>query len=501
MTNQHPLQAFQNLGQHLLDLEILRDDSKPLSPFCAIFHQVLTNAVMQDLPVLSSMLSRLFESSNLLDDDSLQHLIQALGRLSSEAMDVAYSNREPSLFPLAKILETGLVNLNRLRVFYKPVTDHLLDVSRHPQTKIREWGAEALTTLIRSALTHEHLPTPLSDNPELRALILKPLEDMSLVNYFDSRQKQLDCVLQILHSKGDSLGDGWPLVLGVLGAATQFPSAESSAATPTDSASTAASSPSSPSTSAQTTASFENLIRSGFQGLQLVVTDFLPTMPKRCLRISVIVTAKYGLQTQDVNISLTSIGLMWNISDFISQHQDFIRKQLETEEEEEAAKSSALNRADKETGENTEAATSSPLSPLDELWLVIYEKLGELCTDERPAVRKSAGQTLFSTISTHGDLLHSQSWRRVLWDVLFPMLSRVRKLSMTASTEKAEVGNILIHHSRDTAKKQWSETQTLTLTGVARVFSTKRNTLEESLTKKKDAVAGHLSSKDFLDAW
>ena len=453
---------------------------------------------MQDLPVLSSMLSRLFESSNLLDDESLQHLIQALGRLSSEAMDVAYSNREPSLFPLAKILETGLVNLNRLRVFYKPVTDHLLDVSRHPQTKIREWGAEALTTLIRSALTHEHLPTPLTENPELRALILKPLEDMSLVNYFDSRQKQLDCVLQILHSKGDSLGDGWPLVLGVLGAATQLPSAESSA-------SAAAASPSSPSTSVQTTASFENLIRSGFQGLQLVVTDFLPTMPKRCLRISVVVTAKYGLQTQDVNISLTSIGLMWNISDFISQRQDFIRKQLETEEEEEAARSGVLTKADKETGEAAAAvaatASSSSLAPLDELWLVIYEKLGELCTDERPAVRKSAGQTLFSTISTHGDLLHSQSWRRVLWDVLFPMLSRVRNLSLTASTEKAEVGNILIHHSRDTAKKQWAETQTLTLTGVARVFSTKRNTLEESLRKNKEAVEGDVSSKDFLDAW
>ena len=90
-----------------------------------LFLQVLTNAVMQDLPVLSSMLSRLFESSNHLDDDSLQHLIQALGRLSSEAMDVAYSNREPSLFPLAKILETGLVNLNRLRVFYKPGKNYM----------------------------------------------------------------------------------------------------------------------------------------------------------------------------------------------------------------------------------------------------------------------------------------------------------------------------------------------------------------------------------------
>lgn len=34
----------------------------------------------------------------------------------------------------------------------------------------------------------------------------------------DIRQKQLECVLQILQSQGDSLGPGWPLVLGVIGA-------------------------------------------------------------------------------------------------------------------------------------------------------------------------------------------------------------------------------------------------------------------------------------------
>lgn len=34
----------------------------------------------------------------------------------------------------------------------------------------------------------------------------------------DIRQKQLESVLQILQSQGDSLGPGWPLVLGVIGA-------------------------------------------------------------------------------------------------------------------------------------------------------------------------------------------------------------------------------------------------------------------------------------------
>lgn len=54
---------------------------------------MLTTAVMADLPVLSAMLSRLFESSQHLDDVALHHLIDALCKLSQEAMELAYTNR------------------------------------------------------------------------------------------------------------------------------------------------------------------------------------------------------------------------------------------------------------------------------------------------------------------------------------------------------------------------------------------------------------------------
>ncbi len=40
--------------------------------------------------------------------------------------------------------------------------------------------------------------------------------------------------------------------------------------------------------------------------------------------------------------------------------------------------------------------------------------------------RKSAGQTLFSTIAAHGSLLAKQTWQAVLWQVLFPLLDKVR---------------------------------------------------------------------------
>lgn len=115
----------------------------------------------------------------------------------------------------------------------------------------------------------------------------------------------------------------------------------------------------------------------------------------------------------------------------------------------------------------------------DKLWMCLYARLGELCVDSRPAVRKSAGQTLFSTISAHGGLLKQPTWQAILWQVLFPLLDKVRSLSNSASSEKVDAGgNILIHHTRNTAQKQWAETQVLTLSGVARVFNTKRQLLQ-----------------------
>ncbi|KAK7789330.1 hypothetical protein R5R35_012807 [Gryllus longicercus] len=399
---------------------------------------VITTAVMADLPVLSAMLSRLFESSQYLDDVALHHLIDALCKLSHEAMELAYSNREPSLFAVAKLLETGLVNLPRVEVLWRPLTNHLLEVCQHPHIRMREWGVEAVTYLVKAALQHKYQP-PLRENQKLQTLLLGPLAELSSVPHGDVRQRQLECVLHVLHGAGETLSHGWPLVLGIIGAVSDHHG--------------------------------ENLIRVAFQCLQLVVTDFLPVMPWRCLPLCVDTAAKFGSQTQELNISLTAVGLMWNISDYFYQNQEKLCQSLSGD-----------------TSVFPEFPGTPNMPPFDKLWMCLYARLGDLCVDSRPAVRKSAGQTLFSTISAHGGLLHQPTWQAVLWQVLFPLLDKVRSLSSSASNEKVDTGgNILIHHSRNTAQKQWAETQVLTLSGVARVFNTKRQLLQ--------------TLGDFLRAW
>ncbi|CAB3242619.1 unnamed protein product [Arctia plantaginis] len=379
-----------------------------------------TSAVMADLPALSAMLSRVFESSKNLDDVALHHLIDALCKLSNEAMELAYSNREPSLFAVAKLLETGLANMHRIEVMWRPITNHLLEVCQHPHIRMREWGVEAITYLVQAAFQYHH-NNPVLVTEARERLLLEPLSELCSVRQCDVRARQLECAARLLHSRGDQLGAAWPLMMEIISAISPHHS--------------------------------EQLIRSAFQCAQVVAGDLLGCAGPRCLRQVLAAAAAFATQTKELNISLTAVGLMWNISDYLYHNRDKLVAAL--------ASDAAVC---------PEVPNHAELPPLDKLWMCLYIRLSELCTEPRAPVRRAASQTLFSCIGAHGTLLSKPAWRALL-AVLFPMLDQVQKQSNIASSEKVDTGeHILIHHTRNTAQKQWAETQVLTLSGVSRVF-------------------------------
>lgn len=52
----------------------------------------------------------------------------------------------------------------------------------------------------------------------MQTLILGPLLQLSFNIHGDVRQRQMECVLQVLHNSGEIISHGWPLILNIIGA-------------------------------------------------------------------------------------------------------------------------------------------------------------------------------------------------------------------------------------------------------------------------------------------
>ncbi|VDO73660.1 unnamed protein product [Heligmosomoides polygyrus] len=194
-----------------------------------------------------------------------------------------------------------------------------------------------------------------------------------------------------------------------------------------------------------------SLVRQGYLGLRLVAADFLQSLPFDCISVLVEAVARYGKQTVDHNISLSALTQLWTISDFVFRRSEVV------------------------------GANAS-----EKVWLVLYTCLSELCVDVRPSVRKSACQTLLQTVASHGHALRVSTWNHMIWQIIMPLLDRVRVQTRSASTERAS-GTLLMHHSRDTQQKQWTETCIHTLSAAAKIFVAQRKAL--------------LALEDFGSAW
>lgn len=435
-----------------------------------------------DIPVVTTMISKLFENSHLLKRKHLRKVV----------IDLTKLNISP--YVMAKLLELGLVNLNRIGCIWEPLTKHFLEISKNSNVEVRDWGACALTHLIKQACNYTQIDNETSgdksyvrdnnignilktkqhddndDNDENeeesewiinQRKLLYPLQCLSQIPHPDIRQKQLDVVLQFIQSaSNESNLEGWPQIIDIIGTVEEW----------------------------QT----DNLIRIAFQCLQGVVSDYMAQIDSECVILIIAAIVKFATQLHDLNVSLTAIGLLWNVADYLHQNKSKIENEtLEFSNEKDAQNLAFIY----------EFVRQSGLNNYDSIWMALFAKLSEICIDPRPAIRKSACQTLFATITTHGDILEIQTWHAVLWQILFPLLHQVRTRSCVALDMKMHtptstslysdsIGgdddslnsgceSLVMHHSRNTAQKQWSETQVLAITGVTKVFTIKREKLSQ----------------------
>lgn len=327
------------------------------------------------------------------------------------------------------------------------LTGHLVAVASDSTTKgVRTTAIRSLIRVSACALESNFSHLLPQDS------VIAPISDLLSSAFLDTRESCLDAVYSLLETRGEFIKDSqaWDSILSILrsacGGVVDDKPGDSSASTPVQVSNGAGSRKSSSgdaargapsSTGADAERAGEAMVQRGFRVVQLIADDFLPFLAFETLSNWTAVLRRYGQQGEDVNVALTAVGLIWRTADHFAKH----------------------------CGERV----------YDTLWMELFEVLKAIGSDGRPEVRNGAVKTLTGTLTAHGSKLTASAWRGCVERALLPLLEEVMQGGGTDGRESLQAKNkadsqLVMHHSRDTPRKQWNETRVLALSGVASVL-------------------------------
>eukprot|EP00850_Spirogloea_muscicola_P011262 SM000069S20699 [mRNA] locus=s69:305828:318440:+ [translate_table: standard] len=471
-----------------------------------------------DFSILSTLDAQLFESSALMSAGAVRALLSALGDIEIAALKEvisglglaasgsstsAQSGVAPSgskLFSTDRMLATLSMNLNRLEQIWDKISRHFLELANHQSTQVRMCALDALDRAILTALECSQVMleadeyrsrekkqasnhrgegstvftgdssaawNTLSDDEDrhssnnlastsgrvhlpgqLECMVVQPLAELTLSALEnDVRAGSLRVLLHVLERHGEKLFHSWPCILKLLRAIAESEDGE--------------------------------LILLAFQSVRVILNDCLSSVPVHLLHTSIELAKAYAAQKADMNISLTAISLLWTTADFFGGdgHGATLR-------EARLSMSTASPMSECKIS-FTMKLTNCKVTRLC-YWLFLKQfKAWGWMSDPRQAhivqnVRNAAIRTLFQSVVSHGAKFSPLMWQQCLWHLAFPLLEAVQHLAATSSSDEwlgKELGkqggkavHMLVHHSRNTAQKQWDETLVVLLNGFSRLL-------------------------------
>ncbi|KAK2626772.1 hypothetical protein QTJ16_003947 [Diplocarpon rosae] len=449
-------------------------NQKPESQSAADGSALLVN-FGTEIKAVETAASRLLESTIDFPNDAFVEVIIALCSLlgtqetakppegSTSSGPPSPDSRRPTtqnqedLFALAKLGDVAGINIGRLLNFdpdtsgWKILTSELTSAACSPSapSSVRLRAAEILVRLILEAATVTlSLPEDVRGIVQLRLLdsfskAIQPLESseraMSVAintTDIDVHKIILEGLKSILEQCGETFVDGWDIAFSIIGSV--FVKNDSHIE------GTAKSSKGSTPRSAR-------LIRSSFNSLQLICSDFLSSLPSSCFILLVDTLYNFCTQDDDLNISLTTVTFFWVLSDFISGRTNSF-----------SLSSDFIQSVDKEN--LVEVASGDDLAVSDAaLWMLLLLRLTAVTTDERLEVRNSAIQTLLRIFDAYGDQLSPEAWSMCLKSVIFKLLSSMESQLQVAHDAES--------NTSDKEKSGWNETTVVVLTGITNLLA------------------------------
>lgn len=146
--------------------------------------------------------------------------------------------------------------------------------------------------------------------------------------------------------------------------------------------------------------------RSAFAAAQLICSDFLSALPVSIMPSLVELLHRFVSQSDDLNISLSTITMAWNVSDFLvsgltSSDLDEIALQVAEAD-------------DFEQGLQANLQTSKSAQ-----WLLLLVRLRDIVKSGNKEIRKAAFQTICSIFKSNGAKLSAAVWDLSLRSIIF----------------------------------------------------------------------------------
>ncbi|KAJ3034915.1 hypothetical protein HDV00_004525, partial [Rhizophlyctis rosea] len=504
---------------------------------------------------LMLLIKKLFEDTAKMEDKNFMEFLRALCRLARESSSApaaaAASSGKDSMkvaeeksFAITKLHCVSLVNVQRLIsshdfAAWNLVIDELISISHSPQctVSIRAQVCSAFNEIITSAMQFADLK-----QAGVEMTLLEPLKRLMYLeggssmggglvlgsggtsddggklargqSTVDVQKAGLETLNKVLQTSGQNLSASWYLIFDAIRSVTDRKRTALKAldVKPGDVLLGEGEGAGTSTEAAPTSAKIGLLTRIAFPSLQLICTDFLTLLPPTVLHTCIEAIGSFGAQSDDLNISLTAVGLLWQVSDFVltKRHEleqggslgDHLNEGPEPVDKESndgllASRSFTTEVGLSRARSSSLEALKGPITTrtMDTLWMLLLGHLSQLCSDPRPEVRNSANQTLFRTIGMNGQRLTLDAWNECIWSILFPLLERIKALTekvdlihkiglvagvsgespATGSPVKNKVtsspsASTPVHHSRDTVSKQWDETKVITLAGITKCF-------------------------------
>ncbi|KAJ4305980.1 Endocytosis and vacuole integrity protein [Collariella sp. IMI 366227] len=399
--------------------------------------------------------------------------------MSFSSPSLAGPNQE-NQFALAKLGDLASINIERLLAYppdvsgWAPLTTELIG-ALSSGTNTAPVRARAAETLVRILLEEANAVAsqPEDVRSEIQTRLLEAFRDsliplqvsgreVSIANHavdVDIHKIILEGLKSLLENCGESLISGWELTFEIID--TIFVTPDSSTDTKTE-------------TSAQRTplpTRAVKLIRPSFASLQLICSDFLPSLPNTCFLNLVDTLYKFCSQDDELNVALTTVTFFWAISDFLSGKS---RTMSITEDMIPESGDQTLLKMAAEPFEKGSGAA---------LWMLLLLRLTSVAADQRLELRNSAIQTLMRIMSAYGETLSPEAWSVCMKAVIFSLLRSVER----------ELRAIDPTSGQYRTQEEWKDTAIVVTEGISDLFGSYLSVLgaSKSFPQLWQSLIGH----------